>query len=666
MKKLTVIILICLLALMSAQSVFAASSLYLDPSVAYAKQGDTVTFNAVLSTSETVDNLGVAVAYDSSLLEFSGAGWTLPDLAVSNYDSNLCYGVAQMNSATKPNGTVFYISFRIKGDAPVTTTNVSVNLTVGSGGATVSSASSVSITCNHQWGAWTTVTQATCTEIGVQERVCSVCGSKQQSYIDAKGHSYSDWQTVREATCTEGGEQTRACSVCGAVQSRNIAATGHTLGESAQVITESTCTRHGQAKGTCTVCGQEVTIETPFAAHKYGDWYTIVQATCTEKGEREHECRECGHVERQKSLSLGHDFSQGTVVTQATIYSTGLFEAKCSRCGAEGSIISPCSHTDEETGIYLETVEDVFPSGTAVKVKLLDSVRPETKEVKKGIAKYVDQITEYFKALYERVKSFGKKETEIKDYGVGSISSSYDLYEIKGVNGDGDKEVQKGDVSLRFPIPEGFGRNIAVYAIDEKGNRKDLPVTVDMTGKTVTASSDDLNVFALANLDSLPERKIPQMPGVLRLLIEALLVLLLIISWSISGNRRRKLKAIKKDMKAVEKEEKVKEKEAKKEAKAKEKEEKKEEKAEEKKEEESIDDLLFKMDLPKIDIADTETKASPVSSLRDQINEDLGAGAASIPETPTETPAKPEAAPEAEAAPVKKKPTWDDIFGEKN
>ena len=72
------------------------------------------------------------------------------------------------------------------------------------------------------------------------------------------------------------------------------------------------------------------------------------------------------------------------------------------------------------------------------------------------------------------------------------------------------------------------------------------------------------------------------------------------------------------------------------------------------------------MDLPKIDIADTETKATPVSSLRDQINEDLGAGAASIPETPTETPAKPEAAPEAEAAPVKKKPTWDDIFGEKN
>ena len=646
MKKITALILVCILTLLSFANVFAASGLSATATNNYLKQGDTVTVNAVLSTSETVDNLGISVAYDANVLDFVAAGWSIPNTIVSNYDSVLCYGVAQMTEPAKPNGTVFYITFKVKSNAPITTTTVSLNLTVGAGGEVVGASTSLNISCNHSWGAWKTISEATCTEIGQQERVCSICGAKQQSYIDAKGHSYSDWQTTKEATCTESGEQVRTCSVCGSSQARNVAPAGHTLGEGAEVLKEATCTQHGQAKGKCTVCGQDVTVDTPFAPHKYGNWYTIVQATCTEKGEREHECTVCGHIERQKSLPLGHDFSQGTLVSEATIYSTGLFEAKCTRCGTEGSIISPCSYTDEETHIYLETEEEVFPSGTSVRVKTLGNIRPEEKEVKEGFAKYISQVTEYFKGLYERITGkAAEKDSDFNDYGIGSISSAYDLYEIKAVNVDGDREEQKGPVEITFPIPEGFGRNVAVYAVDEKGIRSDLPADVDMVGKTVKVSSEDLYVFALANMDALPEKNSIAPPVIVHYLLEALLFIILLISWSVSGKRRKKIKELKKGLpKEI----------------ANETAEKKGNDT--KAEEESIDELLFKMDLPKIDSSDGEqTREIPASSgrsLRDEINEAIGQA--------PETPQKQETADETPSDPAKPgKPTLDDIFGER-
>ncbi len=444
MRKLFSFTLVLLMVLLSFSTAFASSSLSASVSQSYVKQGDSFTVYAVLSTTETVDNLGISVAYDTSVLVYADADWVLPDVAVKNFDSILSYGVAQMNTAVKPNGNVFYITFRVRNDAPITETAVTFNLTVGSGGETVSASSGISINCNHSWGEWQVVSEATCTEIGQLERVCSICGSRQQSYVDAKGHSYSDWETTKEATCTESGEQVRTCSVCGSTQARTVDPKGHVLDTNAAITKEASCTEHGEATGTCTVCGQSVTVATPFAPHQFGDWYTIVQPTCTEKGEREHECSVCGYIERQRSLPLGHDFSQGTLVRSATISSTGIFEAVCSRCGAEGSIISPCSQTDEETGIYLETEEDVFPQGSTLKVKMIDEVRPEEKEVRTGVAKYFYDIVDYFKLVYRVLTTKNSSEGNIQDYGLSKVSSAYNLYEIKAVNNDADKVEQDG------------------------------------------------------------------------------------------------------------------------------------------------------------------------------------------------------------------------------
>ncbi len=59
---------------------------------------------------------------------------------------------------------------------------------------------------------------ATCTEDGMSEgKKCSGCGGvfTAQKVIDAKGHQYGDWTVIKEATETETGSQEKVCSACG-------------------------------------------------------------------------------------------------------------------------------------------------------------------------------------------------------------------------------------------------------------------------------------------------------------------------------------------------------------------------------------------------------------------------------------------------------------------
>ena len=178
MKKL-ICVMLCLLIVFSAvPAVFSASYLSTYADNSSVPRNQEVTIYVSLSTQETVDNLGINVRYSGSVFEFVSAAWEKTEgVAISNYDSALSYGVIQFNSAVKPNGKVFRITLKAKGDAPIGSTSVGFDLTLGSGGEKVSASTSLQVSCAHKWSAWKTVTEATCTEIGVQERVCSECGT---------------------------------------------------------------------------------------------------------------------------------------------------------------------------------------------------------------------------------------------------------------------------------------------------------------------------------------------------------------------------------------------------------------------------------------------------------------------------------------------------------
>ena len=226
---------------------------------------------------------------------------------------------------------------------------------------------------SHSFGAWKTTKQPTCTEQGIEERVCSGCGDKEtrtvaasghkavtdkavaatctvdgkaegshcsicgtvlkeQAVIPAKGHSYGDWIVTKPATETSDGIETKTCSVCGDKITRSIDLVKHNY---VATVKSPTCTEQGYTTYRCSDCGKEYTDDyKPALGHNYGAYYQTKAPTCTEQGTEEHKCTRCGNKETRQIAATGH-----TVVTvkavAATCTESGKTEGShCSVCGA--------------------------------------------------------------------------------------------------------------------------------------------------------------------------------------------------------------------------------------------------------------------------------------------------------------------------------------------
>ena len=84
----------------------------------------------------------------------------------------------------------------------------------------------------HSYGDWTVTKEATCTEKGSRERVCS-CGDKQTEEIAALGHDFTDWANVTEPTCKALGSAERSCQRegCGVKEQKDVNLLAHDLDE---------------------------------------------------------------------------------------------------------------------------------------------------------------------------------------------------------------------------------------------------------------------------------------------------------------------------------------------------------------------------------------------------------------------------------------------------
>ena len=95
---------------------------------------------------------------------------------------------------------------------------------------------------NHKWS--DTETLPTCTEAGEKGKVCSRCGMKETEKIPALGHDWGAWTVTTPATCTNEGVETRICNRNSShVETRTIPATGHNWVD------------NGNGTHTCTNCG---------------------------------------------------------------------------------------------------------------------------------------------------------------------------------------------------------------------------------------------------------------------------------------------------------------------------------------------------------------------------------------------------------------------------
>ena len=191
----------------------------------------------------------------------------------------------------------------------------------------------------HDWGAWEVVSEATCTEPGEEQRVCSRDPSHVETRsIEATGHT-EEVLPGKAATCTETGlTEGKKCSVCGEilVAQEEIPALGHDYHEVEGSTVAATCETAGkEADKQCSRCDSFIEGAAIGAlGHDWGDWEVVSDATCTEPGEEQRVCsRDTEHVEKRAIDATGHT-EEVIPGKAATCTETGLTDGtKCSVCG---------------------------------------------------------------------------------------------------------------------------------------------------------------------------------------------------------------------------------------------------------------------------------------------------------------------------------------------
>ena len=183
-----------------------------------------------------------------------------------------------------------------------------------------------------------TAEAATCETAGKEaDKKCSRCDSTiTGNVIEALGHDWGDWTVFKKATCTEAGVETRVCrNDINHVESRNIEATGHE-----EVVLEAkaaACTETGLTEGKkCSVCNEILVAqeEIPALGHDYKTVEgTAVASTCETDGkEADKKCSRCDSTITGKTIeALGHDWGAWTVIKEATEEEEGLERRICGR-----------------------------------------------------------------------------------------------------------------------------------------------------------------------------------------------------------------------------------------------------------------------------------------------------------------------------------------------
>lgn len=320
-------------------------------------------------------------------------------------------------------------------------------------------------TNSHSWGGYKVTQNPTCTAPGTQTRTCSVCGKTETQQISAMGHSMGAWSQSKAPACTAAGEEKRSCSKCGHAETKAINALGHSFSHPT-VTKQPTCTETGIETGKCSRCGQETSNSIKATGHKFGAWENVKEATCKEGGTQKRVCSKCKAEETKATEALGHDFENPTIVKAATISETGLKEGKCKRCGETTSEVIPCSAQDEATGTLFEANEGVFAAGTQLTVEEIKTDNP----------------------------TFDSAKNILKD-----ISGEFKLYDIAATLG-GAEAAPNGEVKARFNIPDGYGKDIALYLIKADGTSEKIDCDISEDGKTLTAKLTALGDYAICKL----------------------------------------------------------------------------------------------------------------------------------------------------------------------
>ena len=118
--------------------------------------------------------------------------------------------------------------------------------------------------CQHAFGSWNTVKQATCKEEGKLVRTCSKCSETEETTVSKTNIHAEVIDTAVAATCTvDGKTEGKHCSVCDKiiVAQTTIGKLGHV--EVIDAAVAATCTTDGKTEGKhCSRCNETLVAQT--------------------------------------------------------------------------------------------------------------------------------------------------------------------------------------------------------------------------------------------------------------------------------------------------------------------------------------------------------------------------------------------------------------------
>ncbi len=321
----------------------------------------------------------------------------------------------------------------------------------------------------HTYGDWKITIAPTCTQNGLRERVCTICGRKAEEDVSAKGHTEVVDNAV-EATCTETGlTEGKHCSVCNTVlvKQNEVLAKGHT--EVVDNAVEPTCTETGLTEGKhCSVCNTVLVKQNVVAAKGHTEVIDeVVEPTCDKQGKTEGKhCSVCGTVivAQQEVKKLDHTYDDGVITKEATEFEYGKKRYTCTACGHYYEVDIPKLIIDR-TGAELISANGFTIDGNSCSISL-----PNTTTV----YSFIKQIT-------------------VSDYATWTIST--DIY---GMNNVATKTIplNVGDNVVYLLVTSGDGNNINLYTMTVR--RRPIYTVNFVTNGGTSVDSQDVEETYLA------------------------------------------------------------------------------------------------------------------------------------------------------------------------
>ncbi len=188
----------------------------------------------------------------------------------------------------------------------------------------------------HEWGAYTTTKEPTCTEAGEKTAHCTRtdCDETDVQPVEATGHDMGDWYVKVESTCKDYGYEQSDCSKCDYFETRPLTELAEHNYQ--WVTTGGSCTEGVTKQLKCTVCGdiRETSTEEP-TGHTLGEWTVTVEPGCTTAGSRYALCSVCGETVTESIPATGHTYGEGVLILhpEDADDGIGLMRYTCINCG---------------------------------------------------------------------------------------------------------------------------------------------------------------------------------------------------------------------------------------------------------------------------------------------------------------------------------------------